>query len=70
MLSPEEGEVGPFYGPATSCQELGRLGYTLNGLYLLLGKDSNSNKKKKDIQIVQCEFHQPQMESESNLLKY
>ena len=61
--------VGPFYGPAASCHELGRLGYTLNGLYLLLGKDSNLNNKKKNIQIVQCEFRRPQQESQSNLLK-
>ena len=58
MLSPEEEGVGPFYGPATSCQELGRLGYTLNGLYLQLGKDSNlSNKNMK-------KFQRPQQESQ------
>ncbi len=26
-----------FYGPPTSCNELGKLGYTLNGFYLANG---------------------------------
>ena len=27
------------YGPATNCNELGKLGYTLNGYYLIGGKE-------------------------------
>ena len=45
-----------FYGPASNCEELGRLGYTLNGYYLVKGKDeSNSNS----VEAVLCQFKLP-----------
>ena len=43
-----------FYGPATNCNELGKLGYTLNGYYLVNGKE-----QFKKIKIVYCQFQQP-----------
>ena len=46
-----------FYGPATSCEELGKLGYTLNGLYLVDCKDKS--KKGVKIEVIECRFKQP-----------
>ena len=57
----DEEEDGPklkaFYGPPTSCEELGKLGYTLNGYYLVKGKD-NFNRGR--VRTVYCQFKQPQ----------
>ena len=52
-----------FYGPATSCGELGKLGYTLNGLYLVDCKDK-SNKGR--IEVIICRFKQPNGSKEGN----
>ena len=46
-----------FYGPATSCEELGKLGYTLNGLYLV---DCEDKSQKGKIEVIECRFKQPQ----------
>jgi len=46
-----------FYGPPTSCRELGTIGHTLNGYYLVKGKDES---KSTNIQAVYCQFNQPQ----------
>ena len=46
-----------FYGPATNCNELGKLGYTLNGLYLVDCKDQS--KKSIKIEVIYCQFKQP-----------
>ena len=43
-----------FYGPATNCNELGNLGYTLNGYYLVKGNDES-----KSIEAVFCRFKLP-----------
>ena len=48
--------ITPFYGPASSCKELERLGYTLNGLYLVDCKDKSLNGK---IELIECRFKQP-----------
>ncbi len=45
-----------FYGPATSCEELGKLGYTLNGLYLVDCADKSMEGK---IEVIECRFKQP-----------
>lgn len=45
-----------FFGPATSCEEMGKLGYTLNGLYLVNGKRELS---KNEIGVVFCRFKLP-----------
>jgi len=51
-----------FYGPATGCNDLGRLGYTLNGFYLVQEKDSHSTNRigsnNRQIEIVECRFKQ------------
>ncbi len=45
-----------FYGPPSNCNELGKLGYTLNGYYLVKGKgESLSN----GIEAVLCQFKLP-----------
>ena len=45
-----------FYGPASNCDELGKLGFTLNGYYLVKGKgESISNS----VEAVLCQFNLP-----------
>lgn len=53
----DDPKVKIFYGPPTSCEELGKLGYTLNGYYLVKGKD-NMNISGR-IRAVYCQFKQP-----------
>ena len=50
----EESSMGnPFYGPAASCDELGKIGYILNGYYLVNGqKDSKFPRLKPFIAIL------------------
>ncbi len=45
--------VKRFYGLPSNCSELERIGYTLNGFYLV---NETSNRK---IEIVFCRFQQP-----------
>ena len=54
----EKSSVGTrFYGPASNCKELGKLGYTLNGFYLVKGKgESGSNS----VEAVLCQFKLPE----------
>jgi len=42
-----------FYGPAMSCEELLKIGYTRNGFYLLKG---NSTSNSSHVEIVDCAF--------------
>jgi len=64
-----------FYGPATGCSDLGRLGYTLNGYYLVQEKEnkstnSSSSSNHRRIEIVECRFRQkPKPGNESKHLK-
>lgn len=49
-----------FYGPATSCEELGMLGYTLNGYYIVKRKSQSSTSSgSKTTEVVFCQFFQP-----------
>jgi len=41
----------PFYGPPSSCADLTKLGYTLNGFFLVNGSKSSSS-----IEVVLCQF--------------
>ena len=45
-----------FYGPATSCEELLKIGYTRNGFYLVKGKNATSNSH---VEMVDCLFANP-----------
>ena len=45
-----------FYGPATNCNELRQLGYTLNGYYLVNGKEEFINRQ---VEVVYCKFKFP-----------
>jgi len=47
-----------FKGPATSCDELGMIGYTLNGYYLVKAKAQSIDSSHK-IEVVYCQFYQP-----------
>jgi len=52
-------EEEEFVGPPTSCETLAKLGYTLNGFYLIKGNDRKSNDDKiNKIQTVFCQFKQ------------
>ena len=52
-------EEQEFLGPPTSCETLAKLGYTLNGFYLIKGNDRKSNDDKiNKIQTVFCQFKQ------------
>jgi len=50
------GKNQQFNGPATNCEELGLIGYTLNGYYLV--KKSTDLTKKGTIGFVYCQFQQ------------
>ena len=47
-----------FYGPATSCDELGILGYTLNGFYIVKAK-AQTTSSRFQFEIVYCQFYHP-----------
>jgi len=52
-----------FYGPPTNCSDLTRLGYTLNGFYLIKAASSNNSTKntvnnETSIETVFCAFKQ------------
>ena len=57
----EQKTVQRFYGPPGNCSELGKLGYTLNGYYLV-----NGSKSSRQIEIVLCRFKLPPGEKNSN----
>ena len=66
----EEESKKRFYGPATNCTELSKLGYTLNGYYLVNG-NKNESKKSKNIKVVDCRFKKPygkEGEKQSNFM--
>ena len=50
-----------FYGPPSNCSELSKLGFTLNGYYIVKG-----SKNSSQIEIVLCRFRLPPGENESN----
>ncbi len=47
-----------FYGPPSSCKELGKLGYTLNGYYLVENNENGKIKKEEggEIELIFCRF--------------
>lgn len=44
-----------FYGPAYNCGDLEKLGYTLNGYYLVNNYENATNRKRD---VVLCRFKQ------------
>ena len=52
--------VKRFYGLPSNCSDLGRLGYTLNGFYLVNGTNN------RNIEIVLCRFQQPARKNDGN----
>ena len=46
---------GKFYRPPKSCHDLNRLGYTLNGFYLVKDKVADDSNMKS-IDIVDCAY--------------
>ena len=45
-----------FYGPAKSCEELSKIGYTRNGFYLVNAENATSNRQ---VEMVDCLFANP-----------
>ena len=45
-----------FYGPATNCEELLKIGYTRNGFYLVKG---NATSNSSHVEIVDYLFKHP-----------
>jgi len=56
-----------FYGPATSCEELLKIGYTRNGFYLVKGNATSNNNSQ--VEIVDCLFKNPNGAKEGKKLK-
>lgn len=54
-----------FYGPASNCHELGKLGHTLNGFYLVKGKDESISRS---VEAVLCQFQVPEKSQEGKKL--
>ena len=56
-IKDDEENVARFYDPPSSCKELGMLGYTLNGYYLVENGDWKIKKKEGDeIELIFCRF--------------
>ena len=51
-----------FYGPAASCEELLKIGYTRNGFYLVKGIAASNIKH---VELVDCLFKNPKGIKES-----
>jgi len=47
-----------FYGPPTNCSDLSRLGYTLNGYYLVKRVTDSFNAQVPNLETVYCSFKQ------------
>lgn len=56
-----------FYGPANSCVEISKLGYTLNGYYLVKGKNQIKNDQ---IEVLGCRFKHPDGSKEGIVINY
>ena len=54
-----------FFGPAANCDELGLIGYTLNGYYFV--KKTTDSTKKGSIGIVYCQFQQLDDQKQSKI---
>ena len=51
----DDEEYRPFYSPPANCAELEKIGYTLNGYYLVNNGSENSNQ----VEVVLCRFKLP-----------
>lgn len=51
-----------FYGPATNCYDLGKIGYTLNGYYLVERIELESRNDEVNVEVIYCKCQQPQQE--------
>jgi len=49
-----------FYGPARSCKDLEKLGYSLNGYYLVQNENTElKNSEEQKIEVIICRFQLP-----------
>jgi len=51
-----------FYGPARTCMELLKIGYTRNGFYMVKGNDTSNSG---NVEVVDCLFKNPNGAKES-----
>jgi len=54
-----------FYGPASNCFDISKFGYTLNGYYLVKGKNQTKNDQ---VEVLGCRFNHPNGFKEGILL--
>jgi len=52
----EKSDNKTFYGPATSCEELLKIGFTRNGFYLV---KSGATTNSSHVEVVDCLFEHP-----------
>jgi len=55
-----------FYGPPTNCSDLSRLGYTLNGYYLV---KSDAGNEVRNLKGIYCAFKQPEGSMDSSRIE-
>ncbi len=60
----ENNTMKPFDGPPTNCSELGQLGYTLIGYYLV-----NGSHGSRQIEVILCLFTLPPSYNKSTLFQ-
>lgn len=58
ILKQHQNNIITFYGPPTNCSDLSRLGYTLNGYYLVKSDDAISSKEVTNLKGIYCAFKQ------------
>jgi len=55
-----DNENAIFYGPPSSCKDLGKLGYTLNGYYFVRNKNIEvGSLTEKKMEVILCRFQFP-----------
>lgn len=55
----QQSAIRSFYGPPTNCSELSKLGYTLNGYYLVKSNNRKIADDLTELETVYCAFKQP-----------
>ena len=64
-------KISRFYGPPTNCSDLIKLGYTLNGFYLVKTNNTDNTKDVHNLktETVFCSFKQPEGTSNSTAME-
>ena len=59
MKNNRDESVLQFYGPAANCHELGKLGYALNGYYLVKNMQQEMRNHERAVDVVHCLIQKP-----------